>query len=369
MHSSTLRLTPAALVLLAITVVGALAAPEPTGVARPAPPVSGPRPVARAPVPKPKPEWTPVYTLEHTSALSAVAFGRETIATFAVGGPEPRPRFWSAADGKELEWELSRMSLIVPARILRFTKDDEFLMMTGSAPDDSSGDTIRYRRRPGGLAADAMGGFHTIAFSADLATLVNRERSAPFRPGRKDRLYLHGNPWEDDKNFLNHQSVLDYPGEKAVTHADLSADGRVLAVAGADGAIRVYDRATLKEQHKIGLKTGVVLTAVRLSEDGKRLVAVGERGFAKVFDGAGAELCELRGHDGSVVAVALGPDGKRVATACGKVVRVFETGTGKALGEITGHTDDVRAVAFAPDGGRLVTGSTDKTARVWKLKE
>ena len=62
--------------------------------------------------------------------------------------------------------------------------------------------------------------------------------------------------------------------------------------------------------------------------------------------------------------------GRRVATACGKVARVFDSKTGKLLGgTLAGHTDDVTAVAFSSDGKRVVTGSADKTAKVWELKE
>ncbi len=38
-----------------------------------------------------------------------------------------------------------------------------------------------------------------------------------------------------------------------------------------------------------------------------------------------------------------------------------------ALEELRGHTDEVKAVAFDPTGGRIVSGSLDRTARVWSL--
>eukprot|EP01042_Synura_sphagnicola_P025050 gene25049-32134_t len=38
---------------------------------------------------------------------------------------------------------------------------------------------------------------------------------------------------------------------------------------------------------------------------------------------------------------------------------------GKALKVFSGHEDFVTSVAFSPDGRRMLTGSFDKTARLW----
>ena len=35
--------------------------------------------------------------------------------------------------------------------------------------------------------------------------------------------------------------------------------------------------------------------------------------------------------------------------------------------ELKGHTDIVWSAAFSPDGKKIVTGSADKTARIWDL--
>jgi WD40 repeat protein len=41
--------------------------------------------------------------------------------------------------------------------------------------------------------------------------------------------------------------------------------------------------------------------------------------------------------------------------------------TGEAVGLFTGHTDAVSSVGFSPDGQRIVSGSYDKTIRVWNF--
>jgi class 3 adenylate cyclase/tRNA A-37 threonylcarbamoyl transferase component Bud32/dipeptidyl aminopeptidase/acylaminoacyl peptidase len=78
------------------------------------------------------------------------------------------------------------------------------------------------------------------------------------------------------------------------------------------------------------------------------------------------DLKTLRGHMGAVRSVAFSPDGQRVVTGSDdKTAKVWEAASGKELLTLNGHRAIIRAVAFSPDGLRIVTGSEDHTAKVW----
>jgi tetratricopeptide (TPR) repeat protein len=64
--------------------------------------------------------------------------------------------------------------------------------------------------------------------------------------------------------------------------------------------------------------------------------------------------------------VAFSPDGKTVLTGSeDRTARLWDATTGRPLGPPMTHLGQVDSVAFSPDGKTVLTGSGDKTARLW----
>ena len=82
-----------------------------------------------------------------------------------------------------------------------------------------------------------------------------------------------------------------------------------------------------------------------------------------------SDLLTLKGHINGVDSVAFSPDGTRIVTGSeDKTAKVWDAKTGSETLTLKGHTREVTSVAFSPDGTRIVTGSWDQTAKVWDAK-
>jgi WD40 repeat protein len=74
----------------------------------------------------------------------------------------------------------------------------------------------------------------------------------------------------------------------------------------------------------------------------------------------------VRGHGDSLWDVRWSPDGRRLVTGSeDRTARVWDAATGAELLVLRGHEDGVLAVAFAPDAARIATCSRDRTVRIW----
>lgn len=132
-----------------------------------------------------------------------------------------------------------------------------------------------------------------------------------------------------------------------------SADGGTAAIVDARGGVWRLDGAVWREVARVTDATAVDVG------DGGAPVVVGRR----------REVCvDTRCFDvgDEVTDVALFGARVAVATLSGDVV-LLETARGATLARLRAHTERVSSVEFGPDGQWLVTGSWDKTARVWDL--
>ncbi|KAK6971599.1 WD40 repeat-like protein [Favolaschia claudopus] len=75
----------------------------------------------------------------------------------------------------------------------------------------------------------------------------------------------------------------------------------------------------------------------------------------------------LRGHTESVTSVAFSPDGLHIVSgSADRTVRIWDCATGAPVGKpLRGHQTCVTSVAFSPDSLHIVSGSGDRTARIW----
>ena len=65
--------------------------------------------------------------------------------------------------------------------------------------------------------------------------------------------------------------------------------------------------------------------------------------------------------------MAFSPDGRWALTGSDdKTARLWEVATGTEMRRLD-HSDEVTSVAFSPDGQQALTGSWDKTARLWDV--
>ena len=161
----------------------------------------------------------------------------------------------------------------------------------------------------------------------------------------------------------------------------LSPDHRVLAVAGADGSLRLWDVARPGQPVPLGRPLAgrhhAPLYAVAFSPGGQTLAAAGAQGQVWLWDVSDPERAvryatPLTGPASTVYSLAFSPDGRVLAAgSADRTVRLWDVadpghpaGLGRPLSGAGGY---VQAVAFSPDGKTLAAGSADRTVRLWNV--
>jgi WD40 repeat protein len=77
----------------------------------------------------------------------------------------------------------------------------------------------------------------------------------------------------------------------------------------------------------------------------------------------------LEGHTDGINCVSMTPDGKKaISGSQDKTLRLWDLERGECLRTLYGHTDGIDCVSMTPDGKKAISGSQDKTLRLWDLE-
>ena len=143
-----------------------------------------------------------------------------------------------------------------------------------------------------------------------------------------------------------------------------SPDGRILATAGFDGTVRLWDTATGESLlPQLEAHAGRVL-ALAFSPDGRLLASGGSDNRIALWDVTSGKRWApmLVGHENWVLSLAFGADNHLLSGDGGGDILVWDLNRRQVL---SSHDARVRSVALHPRGDPFVTSSFDRTLVVW----
>jgi WD40 repeat protein len=343
--------------------------------------------------------WEPVTTIDpaHNGTAAALAWSEDG-QRLVSGGADEMVRIWDARTGAPLNALRGHQAAVESVawwpghgRILSGSKDGTLKIWnpeseqggrTVAAPGDPcawspDGQQIAVGSRRGNTNVGVIQILDVATWRTQftLPGITNHfPRGLAWSPNGRQLAASYFVPGQVQVwDLATRKEVLSLPkahGGGEVRTVAWSPDGRLLATAGLDGAVRLWNVET-KENILSFLEHSNSVSSAVWSPDGQWIASKDQLGGVMIWDASTGQVrlklqCPTGFSAGKQYTVSWSPQGDRLAAAGGDgTVMVWDVANGREPHALKGHTSAVRSVQWSPDGRRLVSGAEDRTIRIW----
>jgi WD40 repeat protein len=257
----------------------------------------------------------------HEDSVSSVAFAPDG-KTLATGSADQTIRLWDAATGLEIMPRPD--SFPSPVCCIAFSRNG--LMAVGL--DDGSVTMVSGEARRS-MQTKHENPVRSVAFSPDGTKLLSRDVEETVKL------------W----NVSTGQVVIEFPKSDGTLSVAFSPDGKTIAAGTEKGFVRLRDAESGKE----------IMCLANQSDDPEKLT----KNCESLNDSTNPPIKSL----------AFGTDNTLIIGTANATVRLWKISTLEEIRVLKGHSNEISSVAVSPDGKIIVTGSADKTAKLWDISQ